>query len=174
MPRVPLAGLVAEARAVEVVTAWHGTQRTAPFTTFDPSAGRSFGGPFNRMGSWFASTKEAARLYARPAPGGLPGRIYEVRLALHEPWVLAYRGGAAFDQLANYIGHAAGRHGLGRKDIVRLTDADVAAFRARLGARRNAIVIDDFQEGPDLPLSTVYVVLDPSAVQIVRSEPAYR
>lgn len=168
--RASLQDLVADLHDVEVVTAWHGTQRSEPFSSFDPRAGRSFGGPFNRMGSWFASTFEAARVYARPAPGQPPGRIYEVRLLLRTPWVFAYRDGAGFDQLANYIGHAAGRHGLDRGGIPYLTDADIAAFRARLGPKRNAMAIEGFREGPEWPVSTVYVVFDPADIRIVRSE----
>lgn len=162
------------ALAGDTVEAWHGTLQTVPFASFDPTVGRSFGGPFNRMGSWFASTREAALVYARPAPGRPPGRLYKVRLALREPWELHYNNGAAFDAIANYIGHAADRHGLTRRDIVKLTDADVAAFRERLGRHRNAIVLHDFTEGARMPVATAYVVFDPRAVSIVQSEPVTR
>lgn len=154
------------------VRAYHGTQRTALFTRFAPAPG-SFGGAFNAMGSWFASTPEAAAIYARPMPGGPPGRLYTVSIALRNPWVIDFDGGRGWDQIANYIGHANGEHGWTGKNLRNVTAAHIAAFRERLGAR-SALEIRDFYEEARGPHSTIYVVFDPADITILGSMPVPR
>lgn len=75
----------------EPLVVFHGSINPDPIGIFDPhnTVTRSFGGVFNKVGTWFSHLEEYARGYAGIGnPYGQPeGRVYPVYLSIENPYV---------------------------------------------------------------------------------------